>query len=170
MRELECNAKPTFRLNNRRVQLRFAEVDGRFICIGLEIGPKLRDDDVFVEIQDEDLVSLTTAEIRLPLRSLVQTWLERGAFARTGDPSRDVYEELTEFTDVLNRSQETNRRTGRPPLYGPDHYAEVAAVYREHLANAGTAPTKAVQKHFGTTKSTAAKWVATARNKYQLLP
>jgi DNA-binding XRE family transcriptional regulator len=43
-----------------------------------------------------------------------------------------------------------------------EHLERVAEVYRDAHAK-GEAPTRAVQKHFGTTHSTAAKWVSLAR-------
>jgi hypothetical protein len=53
-------------------------------------------------------------------------------------------------------------RRGRPPLYGPEHYAEVARVYRAAFAENRT-PTRIVARHFKVTPTTAAKWVARCR-------
>jgi hypothetical protein len=171
--ELECRAKTIFRRNGRRVELRFAEVEGRLVCIGLEIGPQLRDDSGYgtLEIEeDEDLEPLQTAEIRLPLRQLIETMLEYTAMTWTPTPGVDPYDDATQkFAMLETAKDESKKRIGRPPLYGHKHYAEVAKVYREHEKSGGRAPTKAVQTHFKTTKSSAAKWVATARAK-ELLP
>lgn len=54
-------------------------------------------------------------------------------------------------------------RPGRPRELGAEHFAEVALVYSEAWRAGSRAPTKAVQQHFGTSRSTAAKWVARAR-------
>jgi hypothetical protein len=47
--------------------------------------------------------------------------------------------------------------------YPPEHFAEVARVYRDAYAKAQP-PTRAVQRHFGVASSTAAKWVRRARD------
>ena len=52
-----------------------------------------------------------------------------------------------------------NGRGGRPPLYGPSHFVEVAEIY----GNGGNRPTGAVAEHFNVSSSAAAKWVAKAR-------
>lgn len=57
---------------------------------------------------------------------------------------------------------ESSTPSRRTATYGSKHFAEVATVYREALAESN-APTMAVAKHFDTTKSAAAKWVARAR-------
>lgn len=56
----------------------------------------------------------------------------------------------------------------KKPRLGLEHYEEVAEVYR---AAYGTgSPTRAVREHFDVDQSTAAKYVARARNDYGLLP
>jgi hypothetical protein len=63
----------------------------------------------------------------------------------------------------------TRRRGGPPPKYGPEHFAEVARVYREAYSN-NRKPTRAVAQHFtrklrhGVSESAAAKWVFRCRN------
>jgi hypothetical protein len=50
-------------------------------------------------------------------------------------------------------------RRGRPALYGPSHWREVAVAYRR----ATRAPVKAVAEHFSVSPSLARKWVERAR-------
>ena len=51
---------------------------------------------------------------------------------------------------------------GRPPKYGPEHFEEVARVYRGAFARNRT-PTRDVARHFDVTESAAAKWVTRCR-------
>lgn len=62
------------------------------------------------------------------------------------------------------------RRGGRPRLYGPDHHALVAAIYRAAVAAGRADPTKATAEWFGVARSTANKWVARARAEGALEP
>ena len=55
------------------------------------------------------------------------------------------------------------RRGGRPPIYGPDHWIEVARVYREAYAGKRLTPTRAVATHFDVSVTAAVKWVAKCR-------
>jgi hypothetical protein len=64
--------------------------------------------------------------------------------------------------DVVRSVVEPIARPQRRRLVTPELLAEVADVYRTALA-AGQAPTQAVERHFTTTHSTAARWVREAR-------
>jgi hypothetical protein len=68
--------------------------------------------------------------------------------------------EAMERAGQLPVAQRRNRIT-------PEHLAEVANVYREAW-RAGEHPTIAVQKHFGVSHSTAARWVGQARREKHL--
>ena len=76
----------------REMELRFAEVEGRLVCIGLRIGPpvvaasgsssfELSEDE---QIADAQLEPLTTDELRIPLRRLIDDALARGVRMWTG--------------------------------------------------------------------------------------
>ena len=135
------------------------------MCIGLEIGPQLAVGvaESFVDAVDEDLRPLQSAEIRVPLRELVDRSIEMGALAVPVPPGADVYELGQEVMSLWTRSMK-EKKPGRPPLYGRDHFEKVARIYLEHQAKGGRAPTKAVADQMaGGSKSTAAKWVARAR-------
>ena len=163
VKAVECLLHVAFRWKNRRVEPRFAEIEGRLVCIGLQIGPSVKDE-VFQNVEEEDLKPLRAAEIRLPLRELIDRALEIGTMSRKVEPGSDPYEVAVDMLSLLDASRaEGSKRPGRPRLHGSEHFAKVAAIYRNHLASGGRAPTKAVAQHFKTTKSTAAKWVARAR-------
>jgi len=51
----------------------------------------------------------------------------------------------------------------RLPLYGLDHFAEVAQLYRRAWLADDPAPTKRVAERWSVSWSAAAKWVARAR-------
>jgi len=161
--------------NGRRVGVRFAEVEGRLVCIGLEIGPQMVDPpdkgETFINVRPDDLRPLAAVEMRMPLRRMIDMALEAAVMVRagTGDPEAD-HRAFASDLEVLRASQaEPRKRPGRPPLYGRQHYEEVARIYREHLQAGGRAPTKAVADHFAVTKATAAKWVARARHEFDLI-
>jgi hypothetical protein len=58
---------------------------------------------------------------------------------------------------------ERNPRGGRPRLYSDEHFRQVADIYMR-AAELGLPPTDAVKVKWRVSKSTAAKWVARARN------
>jgi hypothetical protein len=164
-----CVRRQGFRLRGRRVEVRFADVEGRLVCIGLEIGPQLAEGESFVDAVDEDLRPLQSAEIRVPLRELVDLAIEMGALTFPVPPGANLYELGQEMHSLWTRSI-AEKKPGRPPLYGRDHFEKVARIYLEHQASGGRAPTKAVADQMaGGSKSTAAKWVARARE-LELIP
>ena len=62
------------------------------------------------------------------------------------------------------------RRGGRPPKYGPEHWQDVARIYREaYEKTPNRTPTRAVARHFSkvwkkqVSETAAAKWVARCR-------
>lgn len=57
----------------------------------------------------------------------------------------------------------SKRRGGRPPVYGDEHYREVARIYAEAWSHGDRHPTATVAIELTVARSTAAKWVMTAR-------
>ena len=154
----EANLNPTPEVPYR-VVLRFAEAEGRAVCVNVEIGAAFREG----EGADFDPEPITTSALRaIPLARLIdlalRTFLSRHEELDGDTPSSRFNRERKETLEAALR---VKKRPGRPPLYGEDHYAKVATVYRQN--SGGRAPTKAVSEHFQTTKSTAAKWVGRAR-------
>ena len=132
-----------------RVELAWDEIDGRVECVGLRINAADRPR------------RLTTSKLReLKLGRLVETEKARKATALANVArllpafaSHRAPEELTE---------KWQQRKGRPPLYGPEHFERVAAVYQQAFRQ-GPPPTRAVAEEFQVQRSTAGKWVARAR-------
>jgi hypothetical protein len=170
--DVQCFARRAVIWNGRRIDVRFALLDDRLTCVGLEIGPHLKEDQTFEQTNAggepiEDLRPLTAAEMRFPFRTIVDTAIEHAVMQRSIPAGVPFAESSAAFGDdmtTLKRLQAKHRPgPGRPALYGPDHYEQVADTYREHLAAGGRAPTKAVAERFSVSKSAAAKWVAKAR-------
>lgn len=66
--------------------------------------------------------------------------------------------------------ESSRRRGGRPPVYGDEHYREVARIYAEAWSNGDRHPTLTVAAEHTVARSTAAKWVSTARQRGFLGP
>jgi hypothetical protein len=168
-KQVACVKRQAFRVNGRRVEVRFAEVEGRLICIGLEVGPPVYAES-FIDAVDEDLDELKSAEIRYPLRELVDRALESPVLVFPGVPDEELYITLRHMSTLVERTVTEKKGPGRKPVYGSDHFEEVARIYNEHWQKGGRAPTKAVADRFRVSKSAAAKWVARAREMGLLAP
>jgi hypothetical protein len=175
MSKLQVFASAPLKVSGRRVDVRFAEVGGRLVCIGLELGPKVVDDPkegpVFIAVEPDDLRELTASEMRFPLRRVIDAALQAALMVRagTGDFEADARAFRRDMNTLEAERAEPRKRPGRPPSYGSDHFEAVAQIYSKHLRDGGRAPTKAVADHFKVQKSTAAKWVARARHDFQLI-
>jgi hypothetical protein len=111
------------------------------------------------EIRSLDGTPLTAVRLRLPW---AQIWdAARPGPMRTGTSyiEPESGKEVSSWSELYGFAQP---KRGRPPKYGPEHFAKVAQVYSEAHANRRT-PTRAVAKHFKATESQAAKWVARCR-------
>jgi hypothetical protein len=133
------------------VAVHLAVVEGRAEPVGLEL--RVAPGHPPRPITTYDLRGLRLAEIVAEARKRVAGAL----FAPVGDEDWDA----TPWAGGLEGAWAPAGR-GRPPLYGPDHYLEVARIYREAFA-IGIPPTLAVGRRFVVTKSTAAKWISKAR-------
>jgi len=133
------------------IRLTFEEHEGRMECVGLDIrsrgtltAVKLRQIRLAKEIDDQRMVR----EITRPLQAVL-----------SGAEAKDVKR--------LERVWSGRRGARR---YGPEHFVEVARIYKEAYA-VGHTPTRAVARHFKTTPAAAAKWIARCRSKeVRLLP
>lgn len=116
---------------------------------------------------------ITSIGLRLPLGTMLSAYIARRR--RTAD----IVAAAPSFPPNLRRSARKvlrqinsaapERPRGRPPLYGREHYEDVAATYLDALAS-GRPTTQAVAARFGVSDSAASKWVATARHTWGLLP
>jgi hypothetical protein len=154
----------------RRVALRFALVEGRLVCIGVEIGPLVKHNgenaEVFIVSDESELDPLRSTELRLPLRELIDEALE-WVIIKDQDFAWMGSERAAEWKKVVaphNAAVRKGRKKpGRPRQYGDDHYQKVAEVYEQELRSGGRAPLRAVMREFHVEKSTAASWVREAK-------
>jgi hypothetical protein len=149
------------------IRFRFKVIGGRRECVGVEVTRekhpittsfmrKFRWSDLIKDKQQRDLRK-AQKELRGP-----------GRLGGALDPETMTYWSDDEIRAEAELVLETPAG-GRPQTYGPDHWAEVARVYSDAWG-AGLNPTKAVAHRWHLARSTAATWVARARNEYGLLP
>jgi CRP-like cAMP-binding protein len=133
------------------LRLTFEEHGGRMECVGLEVRS---------------------------IGTLTASMLRQIRLAEEADKQRRVLAIVRPAQAVLSRAQaeEVKRLqrawTGRRGAcrYGPEHFAEVARIYRDAYA-VGRTPTRAVARHFKTTQAAAAKWIGRCRSdELKLLP
>lgn len=135
----------------------WAVVAGRAECVGISVMPR---PDL---IRDGPSEHITTTLMRsIPFGEVIdelrRVWIEL-AERRRFSTGEYVNPELRgEFLKAFKKAG----KVGRPPLYGPDHFEDVARVYREAFAR-GDPPTLSVADHWTVSKSAAAKWVARCR-------
>jgi len=145
------------------VTVHLLEVAGRMECVGVDIRTfrqatiggrttRLARTEPRA-IGAADIRSLRLAEVVAEAREKIAAFL----FAPTGDEAWDA----TPW--AAGQREKWEPKPGRPPIYGPDHFAEVARVYREAYAE-GRTPTRAVARRFDATQAAAAKWVARCRS------
>lgn len=155
------------------LDLRWTITDQRWTLTGLTIRSGFRTDggrDALAEAHDRYRAErpstveapggsreLTARELRsLRLGEIVQEEAaRRQRFAHGGDGTSPVAAAYAVHSGPAG--------PGRPPLYGPEHFARVADVYSTAYRNRSRNPTLTVSKEFQVSRSTAAKWVARAR-------
>lgn len=160
-----------------RIEIHLADIQGRIECVGLLIG-HLADwppDKVPYNLLEYTPQPIPASLLRqIPLLDLIEESIEiqEGKFAHWAatDPAewlkghQDTPEWAAEAIASINARGDRRGRKGHPP----QHFVEVAAVYRSAY-RLREAPTQAVANHWSVSKSTAAKWVAKARDR-GLLP
>jgi hypothetical protein len=164
------------------IRLHFKKIAGREECVGFEIWGG-SPDDARPSIVDLPSVPLRAIDVRRPPFAELVDAARRSAVEHarrllaSEDPS-SLQNELDEVSplspevrDYLQQrvaSFADGSTTGRPRLYGPEHFNEVAAVYRLAWAETGK-PLVAIAEQWSVSKSAAAKWVARCRE-MKLLP
>lgn len=135
------------------VTLEFGFVAGRVQCIGFSVRSTLVSE------------SFTPALLRkIPIRKLIDEVLD--------NPTRELVQlaglpPFNLLTDLASAGLEALRRPksrakaerGRPVVYGSEHYARVAEIYRA----SSRAPTQTVADEFDVNRTTAANWVRRCR-------
>ena len=161
------------------VGLHFAEISGRAELVGVEMwagGPPPS----HLQKQSRPPSSsgpLPAAMVRQPAigRLAAKARRHNVDMARLVQELHDRQDDPPEVLEAAERAlrlfeaKEASRRGGRRPEYGPEHYANVAAVYTAAW-RARQPPTKAVATWGSVEPSTAAKWVAKTRALGQLPP
>jgi hypothetical protein len=196
-----CRLRRAERYKGRLIEFRFASVNGRLVCCGLQIGPslvsstepkKLAFDYPFgtaihsegvdtteqrVQERENDLLPLHSQELRIPLADLVDQVLE-GTIQFLELGREEGWSEQTEryVAERLPAAQAgRTKKRGRKPVYGDEHYRQVAKVYEDRYRSGHRDPLRAVMRWAARKppqglgrkieKSTAASWVRTAREK-----
>ncbi len=153
--------------------------------MGLQIRSYVREDagdlDDLLFPDDWEAQPLTTSVLRsLQFASLIDDereetahWYEQD-FLNTNigwklrPQDREIVEELKARWERRGRTG----KGGRPPMYGPEHFAKVAAIYAAvwRRGERSPGPTQAVADECDVSRSAAAKWVARAREMGLLAP
>jgi len=152
-----------------RLRVSFAATPDRLIPIGVEMWgdvPPTPDSRWAVwptNLRQPGPVSpLTPSGLRLPLARLAEEMSEAAAHFLPTARAQGLAE-----VAVLDAVVKARRRRGRPPLYPPEHFADVAAVYR---CADGRGRILAVAAHYDVSRPTAAGWVKRARRLGLLQP
>lgn len=165
-------------------QLTFRVVAGRLECVGVRVGdpggaaavesgnspePPL----IATLFRSLSMGSIIAASARLVSEQVDMATQARRAFEDApegvlempdGTYRRAAAAELLVALRATHlRIERPRHRVGRPPVYGEAHYREVARIYAEAWSNGDRSPTKAVATEWTVVRSTAAKWVMTAR-------
>lgn len=146
------------------VTLELEWIDGRWECTGVEVRAAELNEDLGTPRPRSAPPLIPPAVVRSSvLRSLPLAKLLGKHFVgvKLGATTQDIDGTIYTFEQDYTAGPSA-RRPGRPRKYGPEHFAEVARVYREAYANRKT-PTRAVARHFKTSQTAAAKWVSKCR-------
>jgi len=148
------------------VTLRWRAAGDRAECIGLDLQP----------VNPEVAEPMTATLMRsLPVAGLIararqERYEKAGGSLADAVADGQVVDVGPGLVDQLVAASQPweQPRKGRPVDLTPDFYAEVAEVYSAALL-AGTAPLRAVEQRWTTSRPTASRWVAAAR-RLGLLP
>jgi hypothetical protein len=161
------------------VGLHFAEIAGRAELVGVEMwsgGPppshvREKDRSLFADRPPGSGGPLPAATVRQPAIGRLAAEARRqnmnmaSLIQELHDPQDhppEVLKAAEHALRVFGAKDAAQPAGGRRPVYGPEHYARVAAVYTAAW-RAGEPPTKAVASWGSVESSTAAKWVAKTR-------
>jgi hypothetical protein len=155
-----------------RLRLYWGIVDDRVECVGIEL-TSVHNPDVEEPFRlsppewDPTPEAITSSLLRrLNISGIVEQtkagiadFLEHEMTTRPDrfPDSADLEEQVAQLRRLRNQAAPRRRRG-----YGPDHYAAVAGVYQRAYQR-HEPPTLAVAEEWVVSKSTAAKWVASAR-------
>lgn len=151
---------------DQTIRFRFRTINGRLECVGVEV---IRERHPITtsfmrEIRWSELIE---AKKQINLKR-AHSWARRKGLPTSRLPSTaELIQEAERMIPEWEASLGSGRG-GRPRELQPEHFATVAEVYSAAFA-AGIPPTREVAQRFNVSRSTAAKWVARARDA-RLLP
>jgi hypothetical protein len=151
------------------VVLRFASVEGRMECVGVDVEPVPRGTRVLTAVALRSIPLGKLVEKRRPKPGDVNVSVEPGGIVwKGGEVNATVTPSTVAAVAAVGAPTVSGtaaaRRGGRPPKYGPEHWQKVADVYRTAFAGKRLTPTRAVARRFKVSQSAAAKWVAKCRD------
>jgi hypothetical protein len=157
---------------SRRMVLRFALVEGRLVCVGIEIGPRVihngENAEVFIIRDESELDPIRATEIRFPLRELIDEALE-WVIIKDQDIGWMGRERAAEWKGRLaahnKAAEEGRKKPGRPRRLGDDDYRKVAEIYESTLRSGRRDPLRAIMRELHIEKTTAASRVREARRR-----
>jgi hypothetical protein len=158
--------------NSWTIRIHFQKIGGREECVGVEMWAGTPPDDQRSDrvplrpLRAEDVRKPPLGKVIDEIRALAVT---QAIASRDLDVETPLSPEAEEYLNQRVAAFAGSQPTGHPRIYGPDHFAEVAEVYREAWATTGK-PLVAISKKWNVSKSAAAKWVARCRNEFDLLP
>lgn len=146
------------------VALHFEDSDGGPRCVGVQLWAARHPEEADASVEIDTTVWRSVPLGRLIREATVRQVELAEAVARHHERLAALYGgEVSVIRAEAEASLEAWSRRGPAPRYGREHFAAVAETYAAALV-AGERPTKAVATRFVVSKSTAAKWVAKARD------
>lgn len=111
----------------------------------------------------EDGGQVTTDTLKsIPARRVAAAAIAAGAFSPDDDLLPPEEPEALDWSRWSEPEKPKRKRAGRPPVYGPEHYAEVADEARAARA-AGKSARRAIAERWAVSETTADKWMREAR-------
>lgn len=123
-------------------------------------GPVLLDMRV-TPLEDGGQVTADTLK-SIPVRRVAAAAIGAGAFSPDDDLLPPDEPEELDWSRWREPEKPKRKRAGRPPVYGPEHYAEVAEVARTARAS-GKSARRAIAERWSMSETTADKWMREAR-------
>ena len=123
-------------------------------------GPVLLDLRV-VPLEDGGQVTTDTLK-SIPARRVAAAAIGAGAFAPADDLLPPDKPEELDWSRWSEPEKPKRKRAGRPAVYGPEHYAEVADEARAARAS-GASARRAIAERWAVSEATADRWMREAR-------
>jgi hypothetical protein len=123
-----------------------------------------------LEDSPEIVMEVPAPSIKGSSRVLVPAHVIRRGVGPASGTDKRAEELLAILHEVELPMDSSKRRGGRPPVYGDEHYREVARIYSQAWRKGDRHPTLTVATKYTVARSTAAKWVSTARQRGFLGP